>query len=134
MSPKEIVKKFYELDVAKDNNVMDFIHEDIEVQWHSSQGFTKLNYNNLSDMVVAIKKSFLSFGYRLSHLLEEEDMVTARFSIYVTPIERPEKEDLLAHFISIWKIKDGKLIEGYEISQLADASAESLKSFSKIID
>jgi hypothetical protein len=38
----------------------------------------------------------------------------------------------MAHFITIWELKDNKLYRGYEISQQADVSLESLKSFSKI--
>ena len=49
-----------------------------------------------------------------------------------TTFERPEKEDPLAHFITIWEVKDGKLFKGYEISQLADDSSESLNSYAEI--
>ena len=134
MSAKDIVKTYYESDIAKDDHILDLFDKDVKVQWHSSQGYTVLDYKKIQSMVSEIKRSFVSYGFRLSHLLEDGDMVTARYSIYVTPIERQEKEDVIAHFISIWKVKDGKLMEGYEISQLADASNDSLRSFTKIIE
>lgn len=66
-------------------------------------------------------------------MLEDGNMVTARYTIYVTPIESPELEQVpLAHFISIWEVKDNKLYRCYEISQLADDSSESLDSYGEI--
>jgi len=50
----------------------------------------------------------------------------------VHTIENPSKEVPLAHYITIWEVKDGKLFLGHEISQLADDSVVSLNSFSKI--
>ena len=132
MSAKEVVKAFYNLDLAKSETAMDLIHEDCKLLWNSSNGFTTLNFSGMENMLVGLKKSFLSFTYRVSHLLEEGNTVTARYTIYVTSIERPEKEDPLAHFISIWEVKDGKLYRGYEISQQVDNSSESLNSYSEI--
>jgi hypothetical protein len=68
----------------------------------------------------------------VSHLLQDNNIVTARYTIYATPIERPEKEDALAHFITIWEVKANKLYRGFEISQLADTSSESLNSYAEI--
>ncbi|WP_040281841.1 nuclear transport factor 2 family protein [Psychroserpens damuponensis] len=132
MSAKQIVKAFYDLDLVKDENILSHYHKDCELRWHSSKGFTKLNYNGLEEMLEGLKQSFHSFKSRLSHLLEDGNMVTARYTIYVTSIERPEKEDTLAHFITIWEVKDGKLYKGYEISQLPDDSSESLNSYAEI--
>ncbi|MBR9913777.1 MAG: nuclear transport factor 2 family protein [Algicola sp.] len=132
MSAKELVKKFYDLDLAKADNAIDFFHEDCQLLWNSSNGFTALDFEGIQSMLNGLKKAFHSFNYRISHLLEDGNMVTARYTIYVTPIERPEKEDPLAHFISIWEVKDGKLYRGHEISQLADDSSKSLNSYAEI--
>lgn len=131
MSAKETVKKFYESDLVQTEDIMDLFHKKVQLQWHSTQGFRTLDYQGIKDTIEIMRKSYLSFQYRLSHLLEDGDMVTARYTIYVTPIERPNKEDPFAHFITIWKIKNGKLFKGFEISQLADSSSESLNSFGK---
>jgi hypothetical protein len=42
-----------------------------------------------------------------------------RYSHFVKTIENPREEMLLAHFISIWQIKDNKLYKGYQMSQLS---------------
>lgn len=132
MSPKDIVEHFYQSDLAKTENIMDLFHDNCELNWNSSKGFTKLDFNGVEQMLKGIQKSYLSFKFRVSHLLQDNNIITARYTIYATTIERPEKEDALAHFISIWDIKDHKLYKGFEISQLADTSSESLNSYAEI--
>lgn len=132
MAPKEVLRNFYNMDLAKEANAMSMFHKDCELHWNSSKGFTILNYSTINNMLEGVRKSFLTFKYRLSHLLEDGVTVTARYTIYVTPIEKPDEEEALAHFISIWEVKDDKLFRGYEISQMADENPESLKTFSEI--
>jgi len=132
MSAKEIVKAFYDSNLAKDENLIDMFHKDCVLHWNSSQGFTALNKSEIEEKLNGVKESYLSFTYRLSHLLEDGDIITARYTIYHTTIERPLKEEPLAHFISIWEVKDGKMYKGHEISQKLDDSVENLTSFSKI--
>lgn len=131
MSSKKVVKHYYELDLAKDEDAISHFHKDCQLYWNSSKGFTVMNYDEIDNMIKEIQKSYLSFKYRLSHLLEDGKNVTARYTIYVIPIEDPDEEQPLAHFISIWEVKKGKLFKGYEISQLVDEDPASLKSFSK---
>lgn len=132
MSPKDIVKQFYQSDLAIAENLMDLFHKNCELNWNSSKGFTKLDYQGVQQMLRGIQKSYHSFKFMVSHLLQENNIVTARYTIYATTIERPEKEDAIAHFISIWEVKDHKLYKGFEISQLADTSTESLNSYAEI--
>lgn len=132
MSPKKIVKRFYDLDLAKDENAISHFHKDCQLHWNSSQGFTVLDYEGIDLMLEGVRKSFLSFKYRLSHLLKDDKTVTARYTVYAIPIENPDEEQPLAHFISIWEVKKGKLFKGYEISQLANEDPASLKTFSEI--
>lgn len=132
MSAKEVVKAFYDLDLAKDENVLEHFHNDCVLKWHSSKGYSEFDLDGVKNMLEAVKQSYHSFKYRLSHLLEEGNTVTARYTVYSTTIERPQKEDALAHFISIWVVKDGLLHSGYEISQLADDSSDSLNSYAEI--
>lgn len=132
MSAKAIVKAFYDLDLAKDENVINMMHENCILHWNSSKGFKELNKEGINNMLDGIRESFHSFKYKLSHLLEDDNIVTARYTIYVTSIERPEKEDALAHFISIWEVKDEKLYKGWEISQLMDDNPKNISSFSEI--
>ena len=132
MSPKDIVKTFYQSDLAKDDNIMNFFHKNCELNWNSSKGFTKRDYQGIEHMITSVQKSYLSFKFRVSHLLQDNNTITARYTIYATTIERPEKEDAIAHFISIWEVKNNKLYRGFEISQLADTSSESLNSYAEI--
>ena len=83
-------------------------------------------------MLKGVQKSYLSFKFRVSHLLQDNNTITVRYTIYATTIERPEKEDALAHFITIWEVKDNKMYRGFEISQLADISSDSLNSYAEI--
>ncbi|WP_055437272.1 nuclear transport factor 2 family protein [Lacinutrix algicola] len=132
MSAKKVVKAFYDSNLAKDEDIISMFHEDCVLHWNSSQGFTTLNKDGILEKLQGVKESYLSFAYRLSHLLEDGDTVTARYTIYCTTIERPFKEEPLAHFISIWEVKDGKMYRGYEISQRLDESVENLTTFSEI--
>ncbi len=132
MSVKKIAEKLYALDLAKDENAMDYFHKNCELNWHSSKGFTILDYDAISKMLSEIRRSYESFSYQISHLLEDKETITARYTIYASSIERPTKNEPIAHFISIWEIKDGKLFKGHEISQLADNSKESLNSYVEI--
>ncbi|WP_323788872.1 nuclear transport factor 2 family protein [Psychroserpens sp.] len=132
MNPKDVVKSFYESDIAKDENIMAYFHEDCELNWNSSKGFKKLNFLGIKEMLEGVQKSYLSFKFRVSHLLQDNNTITSRYTIYATTIERPEKEEALAHFITIWDVKDGKMYRGFEISQLADNSSDSLNSFAEI--
>lgn len=132
MSPKELVNNFYQSDFAKDDKIMNFFHENCELSWNSSKGFTKLDFQGIDDVLKGVQKSYLSFKFRVSHLLQDSNAITVRYTIYATTIERPEKEDALAHFITIWEVKDNKMYRGFEISQLADISSESLNSYAEI--
>lgn len=135
MTAKEVVKQFYALDFAKDKTVLEFIHPECQLNWNSSKGYMSLDYKGIQEKIIGIKESFLTFNYKLSHLLEDNNTVTARYTIYGTPIEQDSEdnnEEAIAHFISIWEVKEGKLYRGYEISQLLDDKAENISTFSEI--
>ena len=133
MKTKDIVRSFYELDLATESDVMRFFHQDCKLHWNSSKGFLEMSFADIKKMLDDVRKSYVSFKYKLSHLLGDDDTVTARYTVYVVPIEKAEEdEEPLAHFISIWEIKDGKFYRGYEISQMADENPASLNTFSEI--
>lgn len=133
MSPKEIVKAFYELDLANDNqSISKFIHKECQLHWNSSTGYKILDYNELDKFFKTIYTAYDSVKIEISHLLQDQNHVTIRYTVSVSTIEDPENEQPLANFISIWEVKDGKLYRGYEISQMADDNVESYKSFSEI--
>ncbi|MCB0445675.1 MAG: nuclear transport factor 2 family protein [Gelidibacter sp.] len=133
MSPKKIVKAFYESDLANDISLLSkFLHKDCTLHWSSSKGYTVLNFDDLKTFFEDINKAYTALRMQISHLLQDGNFVTTRYTLYVRTIENPDEEVPLVHYISIWEVKDGKLFDCYEISQPVDASTASLKSFSQI--
>ncbi|MCL6462478.1 hypothetical protein SAMN05444372_105105 [Flavobacterium micromati] len=120
MSAKQIVEKFYKSDALIDSTVLkEYLHPDIIVEWNSSKGFVELNYNTLIDLSIELSKAYVRSKVRISHIVAENDLVSIRYSHFVKTIENPREEMLLAHFITIWQIKEGKLFRGYQMSQLS---------------
>ncbi|GAB2768603.1 nuclear transport factor 2 family protein [Salinimicrobium soli] len=130
LEPKDCVEKFYSSDFYKNpESVEKYLHPDVQLFWNSSAGFHKLNFQEIAKMSKDLSGSFDTLRADVSHLLSDNDMVTIRFTYYVRTIENPEEELPMAHFISIWQIKDGKMYKGHQISQQADDSPENLNSF-----
>lgn len=133
-SPKSIVREFYSLDISKDgiDVYKDFLHPDCELNWHSTRGYTKLGIKEISTLLKDVATSYETVRFHISHLLEDGAFVTTRYTLFVTPIEDTDNETALAHFITIWEVKDEKLFKGFEISQSADESVHSLNSYIEI--
>ncbi|MBA6154433.1 nuclear transport factor 2 family protein [Gelidibacter maritimus] len=133
MSPKQIVKSFYESDLANDSAVIDsYLHKDCLLHWNSSTGYQVFDYDGLDRFFKNIRVAYHSVRPQISHLLQDENQVTIRYTLFASTIEDPDNEVALANFISIWEVKDNLLYRGYEISQVADDNIESYKSFSEI--
>ncbi|KAA1242762.1 nuclear transport factor 2 family protein [Aquimarina sp. RZ0] len=130
---KNIVQSFYNTDLLNTPEAFsEYLHPDFELHWNSSFGFSKKNFDDIKSMFLGMSNSFESFRCKISHLLSENDIVTIRFTYFAATIERPEKEEALAHFIAIWELKDNKLYKGYQISQHGDNTSENLASFISI--
>ena len=71
------------------------------------------------DLSTELSKAYVRSKIRISHIVAENDLVSVRYSHFVKTIENPREEMLLAHFIAIWQIKEGKLYRGYQMSQLS---------------
>jgi len=133
MSAKEFVKSFYESNLANGIELAPkYFHKDCQLHWNSSSGYNVKDYDGIIQFFKHIKVSYHSVKVQISHLLEDGDHVTTRYTMFVSTIEDPENEQPLANFISIWELKEGKLYRGYEISQMVDDNIESYKSFSEI--
>lgn len=127
---KQLVHDFYTSGFHKDTSILkEYLHKDVMIYWNSSSGFSKLDYGDFSRMSSDIGKSYEGLFCEITHLLQEDNKVTIRFTYNVTTIENPEEDIALAHFICIWEVKDGKLYEGYLISQPGDDSEENISSF-----
>jgi ketosteroid isomerase-like protein len=120
MSAKEIVKNFYKSNALRDSALMDaFFHPDITLEWNSSKGFLQLNREELMKLADEMKKAYHSSRIHITHILEDDNAVSVRYVHHVKTIENSREEMVLAHFIVIWELKEGKLYRGYQMSQLS---------------
>ncbi|NER15600.1 nuclear transport factor 2 family protein [Spongiivirga citrea] len=130
---KEIVRDFYESDFMHNTGVLkDYLHEDCQLHWNSSKGFTILGFKEIEALISETGKSYESIRGEISHLLEDDNFVTVRYTYVARTIEQPDKETAIAHFITIWEMKDGKMYHGYEMSQLADEDPKNIQSYTQI--
>jgi len=131
MNATEVVKAFYESDLANSTEVIDLcFSRNCKIHWHGSNGFSTINYDGFKALFEEIKRAYQTLRFEISHFLQDGNRVVVRYTSYVTTIENPNEEQALAHFFAIWKVSNGKIIEGHQMSQLADNSSESLNSFS----
>ena len=117
MSPKDLVLDFYKPDLFLDRNaVSEFLHPEATVEWNSSKGFVEMTREDVLNLTDDLNKSYVRSKIRISHIIQEENLVSVRYAHFVKTIENPREEMLLAHFFVIWEIKDNKLYKGYQMS------------------
>lgn len=129
-SNKKIVSDFYESDFFNDlENINKFMHPEMEIFWNAKTGYSHLDINSLKKIATEAGKSFDAVRPEITHLFSKDNQVVIRFTYFVTTIERPEKEDAIAHFMTIWELKDGLLYRGYQMSQPIEEDKEAMKSW-----
>lgn len=117
MKPKDIVLDFYKSDVLLDRKtVSELLHPEVTIDWNSSQGFIQMNYNDILSLTDELSKAYVRSKIRISHILQEKNLVSLRFSHFVKTIENPREEMLLGNFFVIWEVKEEKLFKGYQMS------------------
>lgn len=120
MTAKEFVQKFYKSDALIDSTIMkEFLHPEVKLDWNSSTGFIQHDYTSLLSLSDELGKAYVRSKVRISHTVAEDNLISVRYSHFVKTIENPREEMLLAHFMTIWEIKDDKLFRGYQMSQLS---------------
>lgn len=120
MKVKKLVLDFYKSDAIINPTVMkQFLHPDIIVEWNSSTGFKKMNYNDLIDITEKMQAAYVRSKVRINNILREGNLVSLNYSHSVKTIENPREEMLLADFFVIWEIKHEKLFKCYQMSQIA---------------
>jgi len=120
MSIKEFVQKFYKSDALIDSEILKtYLHPEVILEWNSSTGFIQMNYDSIVEMANELSRAYVRSKVRISHIISEDDLVSVRYSHFVKTIENPREEMLLAHFSTIWQIKDDKLYRGYQMSQFS---------------
>lgn len=127
---KNIVSSFYTSDFFNEtDNVKKYLHPEMELFWNARTGYSHMGMNDILTMASEASKSFESVRCDITHLLEEGDHVTIRFTYFVRLIENPNEEVPVAHFMAIWKIKDGLMYRGYQMSQPAEEDQEAMISY-----
>lgn len=120
MQPKELVLEFYKSDVLLDSKaVAQLLHPEVTIDWNSSKGFIQMNHEDVLKLTDELSRAYIRSKVRISHILQEENLVSVRYSHFVKTMENPREEMLLAHFSVIWEIKDGKLFRGFQMSQFS---------------
>lgn len=120
MKPKDIVLEFYKSDVLLDKKaVSELLHPDVTIDWNSSKGFIQMDYDDILSLTDELGKAYIRSKIRISHILQENDLVSLRYSHYVKTIENPREDMLLGNFFVIWEIKDEKLFKGFQMSHIS---------------
>jgi hypothetical protein len=120
MKPKDIVLDFYKSDVLLDKKtVSELLHPEVTIDWNSSEGFIQMNYEDMMSLTDEMARAYIRSKIRISHILQEKNMVSVRFSHFVKTIENPREDMLLGNFFVIWEIKDGKLFKGFQMSHFS---------------
>ncbi|HKJ49408.1 MAG TPA: nuclear transport factor 2 family protein [Christiangramia sp.] len=118
---KEIVRKFYESNFYKDEDVLrSYLHPEVELSWYGTTGLRKLNLEGIAQISEQLAESYESLRAEIEKVVAKGDNVAIHFTYHVRTIENPEEEMPLAHFIAMWEMKDGKLYKGVQISQLGE--------------
>ncbi|AWA30557.1 hypothetical protein HYN48_10910 [Flavobacterium magnum] len=120
MNAKKLVQAFYKSDALIDPAEMaTYLHPEVKVEWNSTKGLIVMDHDEIIAFTTELSKAYMRTKVRMSHIVHEGDMVSARYSHFVKTIENPREEMLLAHFFVIWEVRDGKLFRGYQMSQLS---------------
>lgn len=116
---KDIVENFYNSFYSEPKVIGQFVHPEASLCWHSSTGFSELDYNGIANLAKEMSESFESLRTDISTILKEKNKVAIHFDYHVKTIENPDEEITLGHFMAIWELKDNKLYKGYMVSQPA---------------
>lgn len=118
MKGTDIVLNFYKTDALTNHNAIAMLlHDELQVYWYSTEGYLHFNKQDLIDYTVNLEKAYSKSRYDITHILQDDNKVAIRYTHFVSPVDNPEQELVLAHFMGIWEIKDQKLHKAYMMSQ-----------------
>ena len=119
MDAKELVQEYYNAAALRNPQAVDrFIHDGLELKWHSSKGYLELDKSDYMALVAEMVKSYSSVRLDISHMIAEGNAVTVRYTHYVNAFENPGEEMVLGHFVVIWEVENDKITKGFLMSQL----------------
>ncbi len=120
MKPKDVVLELYKSDKLLDKAfVSKLLHPEVLVDWNSSKGFIKMDFDAIMLLIDDFSKAYIRSKIRISHILQEKNLVSLRYSHFVKTIENPREEMLIGHFFVIWEIKEDKLYRGFQMSHIS---------------
>ena len=120
MQPKDLILDFYKPDGLLNRHAVDeLLHPEASIDWNSSKGFVQMSRLDILNLADDLNKAYVRSKIKISHIIEEGNLVSIRYSHFVKTIENPREEMLLAHFFAIWEIKDNKLFKGYQMSNFS---------------
>ncbi len=132
-SAKEVVRNFFLSRVLTDTSILEtYFHPEVVLIWNSSDGLSILHYDDLANFFKEISRTYKDLRVEVSHLLADGAHVTVRYKYYIRTIENPDEELGIAHFISIWEVKDGKLYRGHTVSQPVSDKDDTTESYHKV--
>ena len=99
-------------------SMADFLHAEATMEWHSTNGTLFLKREEIIQLISELNRAYDSCKLHVTHVIGQENLVSARYSHYVTTHENPKDELLLAHFMCIWEVRDEKLYKCWQMSQL----------------
>ncbi|WP_297516828.1 nuclear transport factor 2 family protein [Flavobacterium sp.] len=118
MQPKDLVLDLYKSDVLLHRDaVKQFLHPELIIEWNSTKGFVQMDAEDVLNLSEELNRAYVRSKIRISHIIQEGNFVSVRYSHFVKTIENPREEMLLANFFVIWEVKDQKLYRGYQMSQ-----------------
>lgn len=130
---KEVIKGFYKSDILKDSTILKrFLHPEITLYWNSADGLTIMKYDEILAFYNEISRNYTGLRAEVSHLLADENFVTVRYKYFVRTMENPDEELAIAHFISIWEVKDDKIYRGHQVSQPVTDKDDTQGSYQRI--
>lgn len=130
---KEIVRDFYNSDILKDDKVIKkYFHPESILIWNSMDGLSILTFEDIENFFAEVRRTYFDLRLEVSHLLQDDNHVTARYKYYVRTIENPDEEMGIAHFIAIWEIKDQKIYRGYQVSQPVTDKDDTHESYHRV--
>jgi len=120
MKPKDLVLEFYKSDVLLDKKaVSELLHPEATIDWNTNKGIMKMDYNAILALSDELARAYVRSKIRISHILQDKNLVSLRYSHFVKTIENPREEMLMGNFFVIWEVKDDKLYRGYQMSHFS---------------
>lgn len=118
MTPKEIVQELYANDGLRNRDFLnDILHENMLLEWHSSEGLLIKDKNSLLELATELKNNFSIFSSDILHLTAENNLVSVAFNHFGASIENQKDLILIGRFIAIWEFENDKIVKGYQISK-----------------